>query len=45
MLFMKINVLLKAKAELEAGNLEAFGQLLNDSHHSLRYDYEVTGMS
>lgn len=35
---------LKAKAELEAGNLEAFGQLLNDSHHSLRYDYEVTGI-
>ncbi|OTP11319.1 galactokinase [Enterococcus sp. 10A9_DIV0425] len=35
---------LKAKAELEQGNLEAFGQLLNDSHHSLRHDYEVTGI-
>ncbi|MGG5311894.1 galactokinase [Enterococcus sp. DIV2381] len=35
---------LKAKAELEQGNLEAFGQLLNDSHYSLRHDYEVTGI-
>ena len=35
---------LDAKAELEKGNLEAFGKLLNASHHSLRYDYEVTGI-
>lgn len=35
---------LKAKAELENGNLEAFGQLLNASHDSLRHEYEVTGI-
>lgn len=35
---------LEAKAELEKGNLEAFGKLLNASHYSLRYDYEVTGI-
>jgi galactokinase len=35
---------LKAKAELENGNLEAFGQLLNASHDSLRHGYEVTGI-
>ncbi|MFV0559434.1 MAG: galactokinase [Enterococcus sp.] len=35
---------LKAKAELVAGNLEAFGKLLNASHESLRHDYEVTGI-
>lgn len=35
---------LEAKAELEKGNLAAFGKLLNASHHSLRYDYEVTGI-
>lgn len=35
---------LEAKAELEKGNLAAFGKLLNASHYSLRYDYEVTGM-
>ncbi|MGX7125416.1 galactokinase [Enterococcus viikkiensis] len=33
-----------AKTELENGNLAAFGKLLNASHHSLRYDYEVTGI-
>lgn len=33
----------KAVAELKAGNLEAFGHLMNDSHDSLRDDYEVTG--
>ncbi|MGO2893110.1 galactokinase [Enterococcus devriesei] len=33
-----------AKTELEKGNLAAFGKLLNASHHSLRYDYEVTGI-
>ncbi|MBS4192097.1 galactokinase [Bacillus sp. FJAT-49705] len=34
---------IKALRELRAGNLEAFGQLMNDSHRSLRDDYEVTG--
>ena len=29
---------------MEKGNLAAFGKLLNASHHSLRYDYEVTGI-
>ncbi|MGM0175225.1 galactokinase [Enterococcus sp. DIV0800] len=33
-----------AKTELEKGNLAAFGKLLNASHHSLRHDYEVTGI-
>lgn len=35
---------LKALQELRAGNLEKFGRLMNDSHHSLRDDYEVTGV-
>lgn len=35
---------LLAKQELVKGNLTAFGQLLNDSHTSLRDDYEVTGL-
>lgn len=35
---------LKALEELRAGNLEAFGQLVNQSHISLRDDYEVTGV-
>ncbi|WHY78226.1 galactokinase [Neobacillus sp. WH10] len=35
---------LKALKELKAGNLEAFGQLMNQSHISLRDDYEVTGI-
>jgi galactokinase len=35
---------LKALEELTAGNLEAFGQLMNKSHISLRDDYEVTGV-
>jgi galactokinase len=35
---------LKALEELTAGNLEAFGQLMNQSHISLRDDYEVTGV-
>jgi galactokinase len=29
---------------LKAGNLVRFGQLMNDSHDSLRDDYEVTGI-
>ncbi len=28
---------------LKSGNLKAFGQLMNESHKSLRDDYEVTG--
>lgn len=35
---------LKALQELKAGNLEAFGRLMNQSHESLRDDYEVTGI-
>ncbi|MDR6120461.1 galactokinase [Bacillus sp. SLBN-46] len=35
---------LKALEELKAGNLAAFGQLMNQSHISLRDDYEVTGV-
>ncbi|MEH7352381.1 galactokinase [Neobacillus drentensis] len=35
---------LKALEKLRAGNLEAFGQLMNQSHISLRDDYEVTGI-
>ena len=33
-----------AKTCLEAGELQAFGQLLNASHESLKNDYEVTGI-
>lgn len=35
---------IKALEELKAGNIEAFGQLMNQSHVSLRDDYEVTGI-
>jgi galactokinase len=35
---------IKALEELKAGNIEAFGQLMNQSHISLRDDYEVTGI-
>ncbi|MDR0297746.1 MAG: galactokinase [Streptococcaceae bacterium] len=34
----------EAKAALTAGNLEAFGKMLNASHASLKNDYEVTGI-
>ncbi|HIY57510.1 MAG TPA: galactokinase [Candidatus Tetragenococcus pullicola] len=34
---------LKAKAALEAGDLDEFGKLLDASHESLQNDYEVTG--
>lgn len=34
---------LKAVKALQAGDLKAFGALMNDSHVSLRDDYEVTG--
>jgi galactokinase len=34
---------LQAVKELKAGNAEAFGKLMNESHDSLRDDYEVTG--
>lgn len=33
----------KALEELNKGNLEAFGKLINESHISLKNDYEVTG--
>lgn len=35
---------IKAQKELSNGNLEKFGELMNDSHISLRDDYEVTGI-
>ncbi|MEH7073104.1 galactokinase [Neobacillus drentensis] len=35
---------IKALEELKLGNLETFGQLMNQSHVSLRDDYEVTGI-
>ncbi len=35
---------LRALEVLKAGNLEAFGHLMNQSHISLRDDYEVTGI-
>nr|WP_206168039.1 galactokinase [Vagococcus vulneris] len=34
---------LDAKEALEAGDLVVFGQLMNESHQSLKADYEVTG--
>ncbi len=33
-----------AVSELKAGNIEAFGKLMNGSHDSLRDNYEVTGL-
>ncbi|GAA4077490.1 galactokinase [Amphibacillus indicireducens] len=33
-----------ALVKLEAGDLQGFGQLLNESHLSLQHDYEVTGI-
>lgn len=35
---------LKAQKELSKDNLEEFGKLMNQSHESLRDDYEVTGV-
>lgn len=35
---------IQAVAALKAGNLEEFGKLMNESHISLRDDYEVTGV-
>ncbi|MDT2796160.1 galactokinase [Enterococcus cecorum] len=35
---------LKAKNALQTGDLVKFGLLLNQSHESLQYDYEVTGV-
>ena len=34
---------IRAVEALKKGDIEAFGQLMNDSHRSLRDDYEVTG--
>ncbi|MDR0765357.1 MAG: galactokinase [Odoribacteraceae bacterium] len=34
----------EAVAALKGGNLQRFGQLMNDSHRSLKEDYEVTGI-
>lgn len=34
---------LKALKALRSGELRTFGKLMNDSHHSLRDEYEVTG--
>lgn len=38
------NRTLKALELLRQGNLEQFGLLMNESHISLQYDYEVTGI-
>jgi galactokinase len=35
---------IKALHELRSGSLEKFGKLMNESHQSLREDYEVTGL-
>ena len=35
---------LKARAALQAGDLDKFGRLMNASHVSLGHDYEVTGL-
>lgn len=35
---------IKAVQALKENNLELFGKLMVDSHNSLRYDYEVTGV-
>ena len=35
---------IKAVAALKENNIELFGQLMNESHRSLRDDYEVTGI-
>jgi galactokinase len=35
---------LKALQALRNGELKTFGKLMNESHHSLRDDYEVTGV-
>lgn len=35
---------LRALEALQAGQLEQFGSLINDSHMSLEHDYEVTGI-
>lgn len=35
---------LEALTKLEQGDLDGFGQLMNESHLSLRDDYEVTGI-
>lgn len=35
---------LEASEELKAGNIQAFGRLMNESHQSLKDDYEVTGV-
>jgi galactokinase len=35
---------IEAVRALKAGNIKAFGQLMNESHKSLRDDYEVTGI-
>jgi len=34
----------EALQQLQQGNLETFGQLMNESHKSLQLDYEVTGI-
>lgn len=39
----EIDRVIKAVSSLKAGDLKAFGQLMNQSHDSLRDDYEVTG--
>ncbi|QUW21545.1 galactokinase [Sporosarcina sp. Marseille-Q4063] len=35
---------IEAAKKLELGDLDAFGELMNESHKSLQVDYEVTGL-
>lgn len=35
---------MEASVDLKAGNIVGFGKLMNDSHQSLKDDYEVTGV-
>lgn len=38
------NRVMQAVSALKRGDLTALGQLMNDSHESLRHDYQVTGV-
>src|SRR5699024_1200075 len=35
---------IEALEKLNENDLQAFGKLMNESHHSLQHDYEVTGL-
>ena len=42
MLFMKIRRTIRAVEALKENRIEEFGKLMNESHRSLRDDYEVS---